>query len=68
MDQLTNKEFATDFRSGVMQIEKEMLEHEQVEMPVTHHFSKDLYARELFIPAGTLLVGKIHKHERQYYL
>jgi hypothetical protein len=63
MDQLTNKEFAKDFREGVMQIEKEMLEYEQVEMPVKHHFSKDLYARELFIPAGTILVGKIHKHE-----
>lgn len=29
---------------------------------VQHHFSKDVYARELFIPAGTLIIGKIHKH------
>lgn len=33
-----------------------------VEMPVTHHFAPGLYARELFIPAGTVLTGKIHKH------
>lgn len=31
--------------------------------PVTHHFSKGVYAREIFIPAGTVLTGEIHKHE-----
>jgi hypothetical protein len=30
---------------------------------VKHHFSKSVYARELHIPAGTLIIGKIHKHE-----
>ncbi len=30
--------------------------------PVKHHFAPGLYAREMFIPAGTLIVGKIHKH------
>jgi quercetin dioxygenase-like cupin family protein len=34
-----------------------------VECPVKHHFSKGVYARELFIPAGTVLTGEIHKHE-----
>lgn len=33
----------------------------QVELPVTHHFSKGLYARELFIPKGVMAVGKIHR-------
>jgi quercetin dioxygenase-like cupin family protein len=32
-----------------------------VEMPVQHHFSHGVYGRELFIPAGTVLTGKIHK-------
>ncbi len=40
-----------------------LAEFEQFELPVTHHFSKGVYARELFIPAGTVLTGKIHKHE-----
>lgn len=31
------------------------------DMPVTHHFSHGVYGRELFIPAGTVLTGKIHK-------
>ncbi len=30
--------------------------------PVKHYFAPGLYAREMFIPAGRLIVGKIHKH------
>lgn len=36
---------------------------EQLELPVKHYFSRGMYGRELFIPAGSLIVGKIHKHE-----
>lgn len=35
----------------------------EVDLPVTHHFSLDVYAREMFIPKGTVLTGKIHKFE-----
>ena len=28
-----------------------------------HHFAPGVYVRELRIPAGTVLTGKIHKHE-----
>lgn len=30
--------------------------------PITHHFAPGLYAREIFIPAGVLIIGKIHRH------
>jgi hypothetical protein len=30
--------------------------------PLTHHFAPGLYAREILIPAGVLIVGKIHRH------
>jgi hypothetical protein len=33
------------------------------DMPVKDYFSKGVYARELFIPKGTTLTGKIHKFE-----
>ena len=36
----------------------------KLELPVKHIFSEGLYARELFIPAGTLLTGKIHKYKQ----
>lgn len=32
------------------------------ECPVTHHFADGIYGREMFIPAGTVLTGKIHRH------
>ena len=35
----------------------------QEELPLIHHFSKGVYARELHIPKGCMLTGKIHKFE-----
>lgn len=53
-----------DRRSAIHQLEDVMMGmEEQVDLPVVHHFADKLYARELFIPAGTTLVGKIHKTE-----
>jgi hypothetical protein len=43
-------------------VEEAMLQHEQLDLPVNHHFMFGNYARELFIPAGVLLTGKIHKY------
>lgn len=34
---------------------------EKSDLPVKHTFLDGMYMRELFIPKGTLLVGKIHK-------
>lgn len=31
------------------------------ELPLKHHICNGVYARELFIPAGTVLTGRIHK-------
>lgn len=33
-----------------------------VDCPVTNHFAPGLYAREMLIPAGTVLTGKVHKY------
>lgn len=51
-------------RDKVFAIEDEMRKHEQIDLPVKHHFSQGVYARELFIPKGTLLTGHIHKFEQ----
>lgn len=32
------------------------------EFPLVHHFAPGTYAREIRLPAGSLVVGKIHKH------
>ncbi|MDB5607780.1 MAG: hypothetical protein JWP25_4680 [Bradyrhizobium sp.] len=51
-------------RTKVELLEAEMLKHERIEIPVKHHFSPGVYAREITIPAGTLLTGRIHKFEQ----
>jgi len=35
----------------------------QVECPVSHHFGPGVYIREVVMPAGTVVVGKYHRHE-----
>lgn len=30
------------------------------ELPTTHHFSDNIYCREIFMPAGSVVVGKKH--------
>ena len=34
---------------------------EQVNCPLIHRFTPGLYIREIFMPAGSLIVSKIHK-------
>ncbi len=45
----------------VERLEREMLAMPQADLPVKHHFSPGVYARELFIPKGTTLTGMVHK-------
>ena len=45
-----------------------MLAHEQVELPTRHYFHGGLYCREVWQPAGALVVGKVHKREHLYML
>lgn len=42
---------------------REMGEFPQVEMPTKHYFAPGAYVREIFMPAGTYVIGKIHKTE-----
>lgn len=51
-------------RDKVSILEAEMRKHEQIEIPIKHYFSPGVYAREITIPAGTLLTGKIHLYEQ----
>jgi hypothetical protein len=34
----------------------------QIDCPLKHTFAPGMYAREILLPADTLIVGKIHKH------
>lgn len=53
-----------EFRAGIFNLQDVMLEMEgrHIEPSVKHHFSEGSYGREMEIPAGAVIVGKIHKH------
>lgn len=53
----------TPTREDINRLESYMLRMPQLEIQPTHYFAKGLYAREIFIPAGTCLTGKVHKCE-----
>jgi len=36
--------------------------------PLVHSFADGIYVREIFIPKGTVVVGKIHKHSHPNFL
>lgn len=50
-------------RQKIFTAEAWMKQQPQLELETRHYFSKDVYAREILIPAGTILVGEIHKYE-----
>lgn len=47
----------------VNRLEAEVSRLPQAACPVWHHFAPGLYARQMFIPAGTVLTGAVHKTE-----
>lgn len=50
-------------RARIHSLESCLLEQEQVEIPVRHEFCGGLYAREIRIPKGTIMTGRIHKFD-----
>lgn len=48
--------------SRLESLETEMQPHEPAECLIVHHFAPGVYAREMRVPAGTFLTGKIHRY------
>jgi len=55
---------ALPMRKRVHALEAELLKLPQLEIPPKHYFSEGAYAREITIPAGAVVTGKIHKHSQ----
>lgn len=51
-----------EIRALIQKLEDYISQFPQAELPLKHYFSKGVYGRELTIPKGTLIVGKIHKY------
>lgn len=47
----------------IRRLEAAMLEHPQIDIETRHYFADGLYAREITIPAGAIVTGKVHAAE-----
>jgi len=47
----------------ILRLQAEMTVMPQVELKTDHYFSEGMYCRKLTRPAGTLIVGKVHKKD-----
>ncbi len=71
MNELLDKK---EIRKNIMTLESKMRQHPDViigdspQFPLKHTFSDGCYVREIFIPKGSLIVGKIHKHSHPNFL
>lgn len=54
-------------REQIDRLQSEMVKMPQAELVTEHHFSPGMYMRKVFRPAGTLIVGKVHK-EPHFFL
>jgi len=48
-------------RDQIERLQSEMAVMPQAELTTEHQFSPGMYMRKVFRPAGTLIVGKVHK-------
>ena len=49
-------------RESIDRLQSAMVTMPQVELQTEHFFVPGMYCRRVFRPAGTLIVGKVHKH------
>ncbi len=52
----------------VLALEHEMLKLPQLDIAVRHYFAPGMYAREMTVPAGGVVVGKLHKYALMHTL
>jgi hypothetical protein len=49
-------------RETILRFENHLKQFEPRDCPLKHTFAPGVYLREIFLPADTFIVGKIHKH------
>jgi len=60
MNEIIEK-LAIPSKEQIEKLQSEMEKMPQVELETEHYFSGGMYCRKLIRPAGTLIVGKVHK-------
>ncbi len=59
---LSEMKKTTGIQQKIYALQAAVTELPEVNCPLQHLFAPDVYIRTIFIPAGTCIVGKIHKH------
>jgi hypothetical protein len=49
-------------REQIDRLQAEMVKMPQAQLETEHYFVPGMYCRRVYRPAGTLIVGKVHKH------
>ena len=62
MSQLINKNVIPTM-AQIQALQNEMAQMPQVELQTEHYFSEGMYCRKVWCPAGTIIVGKVHKKD-----
>ena len=53
----------SQYRTKIFDLENAIKQMPQIEPEMHHHFCQGVYAREMRVPAGTVLTGAIHKRD-----
>lgn len=66
---ISNKREVMGTRDEVIDVVESIIANQpQIECPVTHRFTPNMYIREVFVPSGTILTSEIHKEEHPHVL
>ena len=57
-----------EYHNQVDSIELAMQRNGIIDIDIRHYFTKGLYCREMFVPAGVMLTSKIHRTEHPYII
>ncbi len=61
-----------EIRAKIVELEKAIMalpdSFDGKEFPLRHSFAEGIYVREIFIPAGCIATGSIHRHEHHGFL
>lgn len=63
-----------EFRHKIMLVEAKMMlgaargEFVEADFPLEHEFTPDTYVRTIHIPAGSFVVGKLHRHKHVNFI
>ena len=68
MSEITEASKNLDLTQKLDAFEAEMCKHPQVKAPLTHRFTNGMYIREILMPAGTVVMSRVHKTQHPFVI